>query len=759
VNVRGLSSRPAARSVRAGRRTSLAFQRLHALSARVNLPLLAIVAAGTVFTAYYTREVTEWSVMTDELLYVKLALSIGDTGSPFPQIHGEGFAVFSQLYPLLTAPVYQFFDMPSAFRAVHLLNALIMASTAIPAYLLAREVVADRASAYLVAAFTVALPWMAVATMILTEVAAYPAFIWAVLAMQRAIVRPSISRDLLALGAIALAFLGRTQFIALAPILVVAIVAHEAAFEAVGSSRVPVRRALRVGLRRFWDEHRVVAITGAAAVAVAIPALVQGALSEVLGNYEAATDRSLLPDGILHAAAIHLDSVVVAIGIVPFVLALAWVLGSFVRPTDKTGHSFAVLLTLTVTLFTFQVSSFDLNFSGGDVQDRYLFYIAPLLAVGMCACLRASRDLWPAILVAGFGFAAIVGLADYIVTGGPFFGSPSSAFYPVLDGRSYSLGRLFGVHDLSAAAALTAGTVLLTIGLAAAVRHAPGRVVFWVVGLAVLAFCVVETRYVFGRIVLGSEGNSRALSGRPLEGRDWIDDVVAGRPSVAMVPGPITTLADADDPRSTPSFMPSFESEWWYVEAWNKSVDRAFSFERQPIYTPFPRSDLRLDFSTGRLLSDEQSPYLVMAASDPRFRPVSRLVAEDVLQLLRVPLPYRAEWATRRVRSDGWTRPGTATVRVYKHGGGATGRRVDVTFFATADLKGARRYSISSASARRSNSLRPGETRTESIRVCLPRGRFADLKIDVPRTSRLEDGRLVGLQIVQIETRPSGADC
>ena len=255
----------------------------------LNLPLIAIVVVATAFVAYYTRKVTEWSVMTDELLYVKLALNIGDTGSPFPALHGEGFAVFSQLYPLLTAPIYQLFDMPTAFRAVHLLNALIMGSAAIPAYLLAREVVAQRAAAYLVAATTVAVPWMTMATMVLTEVAAYPAFIWAVLALQRTMVRPSRNHDLVALGGVALAFLGRTQFILLAPILVVAIVVHEAAFEAVGPSRVPVLEAVRIGLRRFWNEHRVLAIASIAAVIVAIPAL-SGRAVQGVGNYQ--RDRS-----------------------------------------------------------------------------------------------------------------------------------------------------------------------------------------------------------------------------------------------------------------------------------------------------------------------------------------------------------------------------------------------------------------------------------------------------------------------------------
>jgi hypothetical protein len=698
--------------------------------------------------------------MTDELLYVKLGLNIGDTLSPFPQVHGEGFGVFNQLYPLLTAPVYQLFDMPTAFRVVHILNAFIMASAAIPAYLLAREVVSRRASAYLVAAITVAVPWMTMATTILTEVAAYPAFMWALLAMQRAIARPSVARDLVALGTIAIAFFARTQFILLAPILVVTILAHEAAFAAFGASRISLRRAVFNSLRVFAREHRVLLVVSAAGALIAIPALIQGSLSEVLGNYEAAAEKSLLPEGILRAAAVHLDFVVVAIAIVPFVLALGWVLSSFVRPTDKAGHAYAVLLTLTVLLFTFEVSSFDLNFGNGGIQDRYLFYIVPALAVGMFACLGGSRGQWPAILGAGLLFAGVVGIADYAGTGGPFFGSPASAFHTVLDGKSYTLGRHLGIDDLSPATVLTFGTIALTIVLAVAVRYAPRQLVFWAVGLSVLGFCVVETRYAFGRIVLGANGNSRPLNAEPLEGRDWIDAALPGRPSVGVVPAPITLPADPDEPHGAPSFVAEFQSAWWYAEAWNKSVDRSFSFEGSPTYTPFPRTDLRLDFDTGRLLSDEQSPYLAIAPGDPRFRPAGRVVAEDVIQLLRAELPYRAEWATRRVRDDGWTRPGEpATVRVFGTAGRTVGRRVRITLFAPPDLGGRRRYSIASPGSKRTGTLRPGESRTESMAFCVSRRGHADLGIDVPRTTRLQDGRLVGLQVVQIRTKPSRSGC
>jgi hypothetical protein len=329
----------------------------------------------------------------------------------------------------------------------------------------------------------------------------------------------------------------------------------------------------------------------------------------------------------------------------------------------------------------------------------------------------------------------------------------------VLDGRSYSLGRHLGINDLSPATVLTIGTVALTIALAAAVRFAPRQAVFWAVGLSVLGFCFVETRYSFGRIVLGSGNTVRALDGRPLEGRDWIDSALPGQPSVGLVPAPITVF-DPSKRHAVPTFMPEFESEWWYTEAWNKSVDATYSFEESPTYTPFPRNHLKLDFDTGRLSSDGRSSYLVVAPGDPRFRPAGHVVAEKIVQLLKVDFPYRAVWATRRVGPDGWTRPGgPSVIRVYGDTDRAAGRRLRVTLFSTADLKGKRRYSIAARGARRTGTLRPGEVRTESLTVCVPRAGHEDLRISVPQTSRLQDGRRVGLLVARISSERSKAVC
>ena len=45
--------------------------------------------------------------MTDELLYERLAISIANTHSPLPHVHGEAVSNINQLYPLLIAPAFR----------------------------------------------------------------------------------------------------------------------------------------------------------------------------------------------------------------------------------------------------------------------------------------------------------------------------------------------------------------------------------------------------------------------------------------------------------------------------------------------------------------------------------------------------------------------------------------------------------------------------------------------------------------------------
>ena len=66
--------------------------------------ILLWLTAGAILALWFTRRIRDWSVMTDELQYVKLALSVAETHSPLPAIHGASVAASNQLYPLLLAP-------------------------------------------------------------------------------------------------------------------------------------------------------------------------------------------------------------------------------------------------------------------------------------------------------------------------------------------------------------------------------------------------------------------------------------------------------------------------------------------------------------------------------------------------------------------------------------------------------------------------------------------------------------------------------
>src|SRR2546430_121150 len=74
------------------------------------------LAAGGVLALATTR-VVDWFVMTDELLYERLGISVAQTGSPLPRVHGTTIGNLNQLYPLLIAPLYGGGDVAGSLRA------------------------------------------------------------------------------------------------------------------------------------------------------------------------------------------------------------------------------------------------------------------------------------------------------------------------------------------------------------------------------------------------------------------------------------------------------------------------------------------------------------------------------------------------------------------------------------------------------------------------------------------------------------------
>ena len=118
--------------------------------------LAAIVGVSFLLRAWLARGMVGPFIMVDELIYSELARSFAADGAF--QVRDAPAAGFSLVYPVLISPAYLFVDaLPTAYAVVKTLNAAFMSLAAIPAYLLARRMLAPPLS-LVAAVLTVAVP-------------------------------------------------------------------------------------------------------------------------------------------------------------------------------------------------------------------------------------------------------------------------------------------------------------------------------------------------------------------------------------------------------------------------------------------------------------------------------------------------------------------------------------------------------------------------------------------------------------------------
>lgn len=678
-----------------------------ARAASVSVPAYWALVTSTVLVAagiagYYALRATSWAVMTDELQVVRLAESIATRLSPVPHIHGNYYGALAQLYPLLLAPAFGLLSAPAAETTAHGLNALLLPSAAWPAYLLARSVTGSRGAGLAAAALTAFTPWLVLTSTLLTENAAYPAFVWAIYLSHRTLRAPSRGNDALALVGLGLAFFARTQLLVLAAVLPLALVLH-------------------AGPRGAVKRHPLLAGAYAAGLVASGLLFSVGSLGAVVGNYAVPFSGDLLPPGLAASTAEHLIHVVVGAGVVPFVLATAWVLVTLARRRAGSAHAFAALFAVSVPFLSFEVASFDLRFTPhGFDQDRYLFYLVPLFAVGAAAALTSReplrRLLPPAIAVTAVVAWFLLRFGDYDDRGVIFWAAPAAAVHTVFPNDAVML----------AAAGLPVGIALVLIW------RAP-RAALASVAVLVSALGVAQALYVFERYEDPAMTRPPGLA----LARDWIDRRVPSSASVALVPSP----------RDTAMF-------WWETELWNKRVGRVLRVNAGPTFSPFPTDDVRVDFRDGVLTGSRPSDFLVLSGSEKRFHIAAarRAGGTRALQLVRVQQPYRLDWATRGFTPDGWTiagRPGT--LRFY--GARAHELRVVVVLAASSRAALPLDFTLRGRGLERTGLVDPGGARPPvRMRFCIPPDGFVDVTLTTRAHVRIPDGRLVGLHLDRVST-------
>jgi hypothetical protein len=662
------------------------------------------LALGTVLAAI-TSKVSDWFVMTDELLYERLALSIVRTHSPLPRVHGQVVSNVNQLYPLVIAPLYRHGAILHGFHEAHVLNAFVMSSAALPAYLLARRVSERPWLPLVVGVATVTVPWIALSSFLLTEVVAYPAFAWALLALHASIARPSIRNDLLAVAAIVVAVLARTQFYALAGILPVALL---------GSALV--ERRVRETVRAHVALVAVYAVGIVAALALTLTG------HGLLGSYATTVSGNPLPWQIVESAPAHLAIVALAGGLLPFLVGGGWLVANLARSESADRLALAWLGVVTVVVLSVEVASFDLRFGGGLVRERYLFYLTPLLLVAAAAALSAERRprlslaIPLAVLAIGFWQAPLPTFEKLNVD------TPASMLNDWLIGTMHGTAGARGFLVLGAVVtALLAveGSVLLPRA-----AFATGVCALLLVALP------LETAYAFKRLfaVNGTSGLPLTLDQSVVFG--WVDRQITTNSEAVMVPYP---LIRAD-----------FNADlgfWWDLEFWNKSVDREAAHPNEFSGTPpgsFPKVDLRFDPQTGLANFDVDS-YVAQAAADARFHVKGRfLTTERDVSIVFPDRPWRADWVSYGLYNDGWTRPGkVATIRVFADATqvGPVLRTLTVTLLLP-DGVPARPVSLRSDRGRRRLDV-TAATQDQQVQVCVPRRGHADVSLGAAGSSSI----------------------
>ena len=469
--------------------------------------LTVIVVVSVLGRLWLVHEMPGPYIFVDELIYSELAKSLVETGSF--AIRGVPVHGYSILYPALIAPAYWLFDaLPNAYAAAKATNAVAMSLAAVPAWLLARRV-AGRLLALLAAVIAVAVPSMAYTATIVTENLFYPVALLFAWALVLVLERPSLRRTIL--------------------LVVVLVAAVATRSQSLGFVAAAVLAPFLLALLR-WDLRALrpfLPLVGGAVALVVVVLLGQllrgGSISDLLGAYSVVGEGGYDVGQVLRFWLWHVEVMTLYVCVIPVVALVVLLFQARRLPPALQAHLAATLALVATS--TLVVAAFASRFASDRVQDRYLFFLAPLLVIVLLAWveLGAPRP----VLALGLGAVLAIGL----VTAFPyhrFVGEPAKSdtfsLIPLWTVNQYLVGDSYRLTVLVCALAFLVLLVLVPARRAIAVP------------LVVLALFVVFSQPVWagphGVLVAGRGALFTGIRGVD---RDWIDQQVHGEGSVAVL--------------------------------------------------------------------------------------------------------------------------------------------------------------------------------------------------------------------------------
>ena len=353
--------------------------------------LTAIVGFSAIVHILLGRQIVAPWIMVDELIYSELAKSFA--ASAHFQIRGVTTHSFGFVYPVLIAPAWRIeHSIPAAYALAKGINSVLMSLVAIPVYFLGRRMLSSPL-ALIGALLAVLTPSLLYTGVIMTENAFYPLFALVMLVLVVTLERPTAGRQIALLVLVGLAYLTRAQAVALVPAIAVAPVLLGL-----------IDRDLRGRIRAFAPLYAIL-IGGAALALLATVARGHSPL-DLLGAYRAATDTSYSATEIAKYALWHVAELDLYLGVVPFAALLA--LWASPRALPPVGRAF-VAATLPVSVFlTIEVAAFATQPSVERIEERNLFYLAPLALIALLlVCSRTVRLRRPVLVGSAIVAAAL----------------------------------------------------------------------------------------------------------------------------------------------------------------------------------------------------------------------------------------------------------------------------------------------------------------------------------------------------------------
>jgi hypothetical protein len=600
------------------------------------LPLASVyVWLCVVYAVEAWSRVTPW-LFGDELESTQLSRAIAATGHAARR--GEPHP-FGSLYTVMTAPLWLFDRVATAYDAIKYVDVLVMTSVVFPTYFLARLVVGRRAALF-AAAGAGAIPSLAYSGYIVEENLAYPYAALCFFLIAKALVETRLRSGrrwaVVAAAACVVAPLVRSELTVIPGIAVLALL-----FAGWSTDWAKARRA-------SWSIPDWI---GVVLLVVGAIFLFSAVASHVSYRWWYATNY--WKHRMLNMGDWAAGTLAIGIGVIPLSAGLSALFPA--RGEERTRElrmfrSVAAASILSFGIYTaMKATILSWNFATR-VEERNLIYVAPLLFVGMALLLERRRvNVW--------AFAAASAFATYLVVYAMYY--PSEYPYEMnVQLYSDALGlailqqanRYIGWTPEFAREVLWAvslgGTLLLAAVLALRRRVALSGALAAVLGAGVLGWSLT------GQIAAATGSNSisqeAALTLR--QPFSWVDDVTHGRPALYMGEG------EAD---------PNPEN---LLEFWNRSIVRVSSLDGT-VQGPGPAGSPDLTAAGATLFDVTPSrPFGVQYAYAVEDYPcvdfAGKLVAThphraggliQLWRLIRLTRPNRIAGMCTGLYPDGWT--------------------------------------------------------------------------------------------------------